>query len=172
MSVLVLPKLSLSASSILAGLAWLVVLANGLFLMLENSYDIAMCKQNTEEGRQNYKNFVARINSPEFASSIDLVCSTYYSGVHEANGRFITSTTDALLLRKNERTLFVQYKGRKELELLIYPSSATGYSEYPAPPMNKYGLRYASVYWSSHRNPIYYEKAYVKFLTNPFKPWH
>jgi hypothetical protein len=172
MSVLVLPALRLSASSILAGLAGLLVLANGGFLMLENSYDNQMCRQNTEKGRQNYKNFLARIDKPEFASSIDYVCSTAYSRAREVNGHFVTTTTGALLLRDNERTLFVQYKGRKELELLIYPSSATGYSECPAPPMNQYGLRYASVYWSSHRDPIYYEKAYVKFLANPFKPWH
>ncbi len=172
MSVLVLPKLSLSASSILAGLAGLVVLANGSFLMLENSYDNEMCKQDTKEGRLNYKYFLSRIDNPEFASSIDFVCSTPYSRVREVNGHFVTTTTNALILRDNERTLFVQYKGRKELELLIYPSSATGYSECPAPPMNQYGLPYHYVYWFSHRDPIYYEKAYIKFLTNPFKPWH
>jgi hypothetical protein len=153
-------------------LAGLVVLANGSFLMLENSYDNEMCKQDTKEGRLNYKYFLSRIDNPEFASSIDFVCSTPYSRVREVNGHFVTTTTNALILRDNERTLFVQYKGRKELELLIYPSSATGYSECPAPPMNQYGLPYHYVYWFSHRDPIYYEKAYIKFLTNPFKPWH
>lgn len=140
--------------------------------MLENSYDKEMCKQNTKEGRLNYRYFLSRIDKPEFANSIDFVCCTYYSRAREVNGHFVTSTTDALLLRDNERTLFVQYKGRENLELLIYPSSATGYSEDPAPPMNQYGLRYASVYWFSHRDPLYYEKAYIKFLANPFKPWH
>lgn len=172
MSVLILPKLNLSASNILAGLAGLLVLANGGFLTLENSYDNHMCRQRTEKGRQNYKNFLARIDKPEFASSIDFVCATPYSRAREVNGHFVTTTTDALLLQDNERTLFVQYKGRNDLELLIYPSSATGYSEGPAPPLNQYGLPYHYIYWFSHRDPFYYEEAYIKFLTKPLKPWH
>lgn len=172
MSVLVLPALRLSASSILAGLAGLLVLANGGFLMLENSYDNHMCRQRTEKGRQNYKNFLARIDKPEFASSIEFTCSTFHYPAKEVNGHLITSTADDLLLRNNERTLFVHYKGRKEFELLIYPSSATGYSVGPAPPLNQYGLPYHYIYWFSHRDPFYYEEAYSQFLTKPFKPWH
>lgn len=150
MSVLVLPALRLSASSILAGLAGLLVLVNGLCLILENPYQHSTIVRMVEEGRQNFGHFVSRLDEPEYTSSVEYLCNRGYSPTQKILGFDEVYSSPALPLADHESTLLVKFRGKDKLELIVYPVKEVDCSQITSAKIKNQRFELHYVFWCEH----------------------